>query len=401
MATSKLTAADVRKMRTPGRYGDGGGLWLVVVAPERRHFALRYTWQGKTREMTLGSAEHVSLATARQHAADARRLVDAGRDPLAERRPAAEPVAAAVVTFAAVAEAYIAINEAGWRNPKHRQQWRNTLTAYVYPEIGASAVPDIDAMAVMRVLEPIWTTKNETAVRIRGRIEKVSDFARVKGWREGPNPAAWRGNLQFGLPARAKAQAVGHHAALDWRDTPSFMVALRGREGVGALALEFAILTAARSGEVRGATGDRYRPRPVDDPGSPHEGAKGTPGPAVPCRPNGAANGPRVRDRGTHISGTATRSALVRHESDGGAARMGRGELTAHGFRSSFRDWAAETGHPNDIAEAALAHTLSSKTVVAYQRGDLLERRKTLMDTWAEFCGSCAATSMADTGDSR
>jgi hypothetical protein len=255
-AAYKLTATAVRTMRTPGKYGDGNGLWLVVTTPERRAWVLRYMRQGRSREMSLGNARDVTLAEAREKAAEARRLLAQGIDPLDQRQASksAQPATAAIVTtFAQAADRFIAQNEAGWRNPKHRQQWRNTLATYAFPHVGELPVAEVDTAAVLRVLQPVWTKLPETASRLRGRIEAVLDFARVQGWRDGSNPAAWRGHLALALPPKSKVRRVEHHAALDWREMPPFMAKLRERDSFGARALEFAILTAARSGEVRGA----------------------------------------------------------------------------------------------------------------------------------------------------
>lgn len=392
----KLTAMAVRSMRQPGKYGDGKGLWLVVSTPERRAWVLRFMLRGKSREMTLGGADTVSLAEARARAEDARRLLTQGIDPLeqrqADRTTAAKPVEQ-VVTFMDAAERYIAQNEAGWRNPKHRQQWRNTIATYVAPVIGAMPVADVATKNVLQVLTPIWTTKPETATRVRGRVEAVLDFARVQGWRDGPNPALWRGHLQLALPSRNKVRAVKHHAALDWREMPAFMTKLRERDSMGARALEFAVLTAARSGEVRGATwGEIDLQRAVWSVPAARMKAKREhrvplSAPAITLLGAVAA----TRQQGTPdefvFPGQEARRPLSDMTLTAVLRRMGRGELTAHGFRSSFRDWAADHGEPADIAEAALAHVVGDKTAAAYRRGDLLDRRRGLMDRWAAFCG--------------
>jgi integrase len=342
--------------------------------------------------MSLGNAEHIGLAEARQMASDARGQLAHGVDPLDERRAEKAPPAAPTPTFAEAAERYIAGHEAGWRNPKHRQQWRNTLATYAAPVIGSLPVSDVDTTAVLRVLEPVWPTKPETATRLRGRIELVLDFARVQGWRDGPNPALWRGHLQLALPSRNKVRAVEHHAALDWREAPAFMAQLRLQAGFGAMALRFAILTAARSGEVRGArwleidndaalwavSADRMKAkRPHRVPLS--DAALDILKTAATLRHNADPRAfvfPGQRDKRPLSDMSLT--AVLR--------RMNRGELTAHGFRSTFRDWASETGQPADVAEAALAHVVGDKTVAAYQRGDLLERRRQLMSDWADYC---------------
>ena len=251
------------KVRTarPGRYGDGRGLYLLVRSAEARFWLFRYRRDGHMREMGLGSVAETSLAEAREKAANLHRAVKGGTDPLAERaaRAAAEKAAAhqatvRALTFSDVADRYLAAHQESWRNPKHRQQWRNTLGTYAAPILGSLSVADVDTGAVMHVLEPVWRKKTETASRLRGRIEAVLDYATARGWRTGENPARWRGHLDNLLPARGKVAKVEHHAALPWRETGAFMAALMEQEGVAALALRFAVLTAARTGEIIGAT---------------------------------------------------------------------------------------------------------------------------------------------------
>ncbi|WP_428490112.1 tyrosine-type recombinase/integrase [Rhodopila sp.] len=392
----RLTAMAVRGLRQPGKYGDGDGLWLVVATPERRAWVLRYMRQGKSHEMTLGNVDIVGLAEARERASDARRLLAQGIDPLDQRHAAREvrPTAPAhLTTFAEAAERYLGQHEAGWRNPKHRQQWRNTLATYAHPSLGALPVTDVGTPEVLRVLSPLWSTKPETASRVRGRIEAILDYARVQGWRDGPNPALWRGHLQLALPARAKVRAVQHHAALDWRETPAFMAKLRARDSFGARALEFAILTAARSGEVRGATWaevDIERatwiiPAPRMKAKRQHRVPLSAPAVAIikamaALRQDDAPSGfvfPGMRQ--SRPLSDMSLTAVLR--------RMGRGELTAHGFRSTFRDWVSEgTTYAGEMAESALAHAVGSKVEAAYRRGDLLAKRAEMMADWAAFC---------------
>lgn len=406
--TNKLAANVVRLKQEPGRYPDGGGLSLIVVTPERRHWQLRYMRNGKAREMSLGSVENVTLSQARDIATEARRLLAQHIDPIDQRKAeqaaqAAEPVR--VTTFSEAAERFIAGNEPAWRNPKHRQQWKNTLKTYAAPIIGNLPVAQVATTHVMQILEPVWTTKPETATRLRGRIEAVLDFARVQGWRDGPNPAVWRGHLQLALPSRRRVRAVEHHAALDWREIGTFMAGLRQREGEGARALEFAIMTAARSGEVRGA---RWSEIDLQAglwtvPASRMKGGRQHRAPlseaamvilrgAAETRDNDAPD-PLVfpGQRQNRPLSDMSLTAVLR--------RMKRPELTAHGFRSSFRDWCAETGQPADIAEAALAHAVGDKTVAAYQRGDLLERRRKLMADWADYCARTTEVSPIVTQD--
>jgi integrase len=352
--------------------------------------------------MGLGPFPDVSLAVARDKATAHRRQRQDGTDPLdaQQARRQAERVAVANGrTFREVAKDFIDRNKAAWRNAKHRQQWENTLATYVYPELGTLPVSAIDTGAVVRVLEPIWTTKPETAGRVRGRIEAVLDAAKVRGFREGPNPAQWRGNLALLLPARAKVRKVEHHAALPLDDMSAFLSALRGRQGMAAQALEFTILTAARTGEVLGATWGE-----IDLDAKvwtvPAERMKAGREHRVPLSAGAIAILAKVRPlalvsdgepdsvapifpghrRALPLSNMALLMVL---------RRMKRDDVTAHGFRSTFSDWASErTAFPHQMVEMALAHAIENKAEAAYRRGDLFEKRRKLMDAWAGFCGS-------------
>ena len=259
-----LTAALVQKGTKPGRYGDGAGLYLLVRSREAKFWVFRYTRAGRMREMGLGPASGrtaVKLAAVRVRARELHTRVCEGKDPLAERdaetaksKAEAARAQAGAITFAQVADMYIAAHEASWRNRKHRLQWANTVRDYVLPAIGDLPVGSVDTGAVVKIIEPLWRAKTETASRVRGRIEAVLDYAKARGWREGENPARWRGHLDHLLPQRSKVQRVEHHAALPWREIGAFMAELREQDGIAARALEFAILTAARTGEVIGAT---------------------------------------------------------------------------------------------------------------------------------------------------
>jgi integrase len=391
----KLNTAKLRTLTKPGAYGDGGGLYLQVRGAEQRSWLYRFKLHGKPHLMGLGTVADVSLAEARDAAAATRKLVRQGIDPIARRRAARVDAAGRVGlnTFAEVADAYIAAHEAGWRNAKHRQQWRNTLDTYARPVLGGLGVAMVDTGAVMRVLEPIWREKPETASRLRGRIESVLDYATARGWRTGDNPARWRGHMDNLLPSRGKIARVEHHAALPWRETGAFMADLAKEAGVGALALRLAVLTAARTGEVIGA-----RWSEIDMPAAVW---------TIPAERMKAGREHRVplSDAALDLLRQAAKLAMKQDPESfvfpGWKAgkplssmamlmllrRMGRGDLTAHGFRSTFRDWCAEvTNYPREIAEAALAHTLRDKTEAAYQRGDLMEKRRRLMTEWAAFC---------------
>jgi integrase len=394
------------KHAKPGRHCDGNGLFLLVKETGKKSWVFRYKLAGRERDMGLGGAYgpgSVTLAEARARAVELRKLVRAGVDPITDRKAALIEAAAQshakatqAITFKSVAAAYIAANEVGWRNAKHRAQWRSTIETYVYPYMGDLPVADVATSHVMAALEPVWHTKPETARRVRGRIESVLDYARAREWRTGENPARWRGHIANLLPARSKAARVQHHAALPWREAGAFMTMLRKREAVAARALEFAILTAARSGEVIGA---RW-----------HEIDLGTALWTVPASRMKAAREHRV-PLSTDAVALLTEMAKLQPAEDGdGSAmvfpgakpgqplsqmamlmllrRMERSDLTAHGFRSTFRDWCAEaTSYPNEMAEIALAHTVGDKVEAAYRRGDMIDRRRRMMDDWANFCG--------------
>ena len=418
-----LTAAGV-KHAAPGVHGDGGGLYLRVKPDGRASWTFRYQIAGVRRDLGIGRARGpgaVSLSDARGKAAEARRLVAEGRDPLAVRELEAAVLREAEAarerqarnSFRQVAEACIAAREAEWRNAKHAAQWEATLATYAFPIIGDMAVDAIGVPDVLRVLQPIWTTKSETAARVRGRVEAVLSYAAATGLRpRGFNPASWRGNLDAILPAAAKVkrrvrEANGraeHHAALPWQQVPAFMRALAARDGAAALALRFAILTAARTGEVVGAEW-----REVDMDAAvwtvPAGRMKGGREHRVPLSPAALdvlreAAERAGRTRGRRVPGG--RQAAVQHGLVDGAApderRRSLGEparwadaqgrpVTAHGFRSAFRDWAGEcTNAPREMTEAALAHTVGNKVELAYRRGDALDKRRTLMDAWADWC---------------
>jgi integrase len=295
-----------------------------------------------------------------------------------------------------VADLYIAAHEGSWRNPKHRQQWRNTLAAEAYPHMGELPAADVDTAHVMAALEPIWRTKPETATRLRGRIEAVLAYAKARGWRSGENPARWRGHVANMLPKRSKVAPVVHHAALPWRDVAAFMADLRAEGGLAPRALELTILTAARSGEVLNA---RWPEFDLDEAvwTVPAERMKGGKQHRVPLAPAAVAllrSLLVLRDakRGDWVfPGARTARPLSNMAMEMVLRRMERGDLTVHGFRSSFRDWCAEsTGYQREVAEAALAHTLGDKVEAAYRRGDLFEKRRRLMEDWATFCARIA-----------
>lgn len=389
----KLTARTVDAIREPRRYGDGAGLWLHVGPTGGKSWVLRYKRHGRAREMGLGPVDLVPLAEAREKARQARRKLLDGIDPLDERaaeKRAAEVERARAVTFTDAAEGFIAAQEAGWRNRKHRQQWRSTLRTYAEPVFGKLPVAEVDTDLVLRALEPIWTEKPETASRLRGRIEAVLDWAAARKLREGANPARWKGHLDTLLPARSKVAAVKHHKAVPWREVPDAMARIAGAGGIGAAALRFAVLTACRSGEVRGA---RWAEIDMDarEWVVPAERMKARKAHRVPLSDAAMAVLEEMRPLAGGGDGLVFPSTKPgRSISDMTMAavlkRLGIG-ATVHGFRSSFSDWAAETtNYPHEVREMALAHTVSNAVERAYRRGDLFERRRRLMEDWARYC---------------
>jgi integrase len=398
-----LTPLAVRRLRSPGKYPVGvHGLVLHVVSEHRKNWILRFMLNGHERTMGLGSATLVSLPEALEKALAARKHLAQGIDPIEHRRAerqaaqeAARVQQASSTTFAEAAAAYIAAHEAGWRNAKHRQQWRNTLAVYVEPFIGHLPVGAVATEQVLAVLNPIWRIKPTTASRVRTRIELVLDHAAAHGWRSGPNPAIWRGGLRALLPAAAKLRPVAHHAALDWHEAPGFVADLRARVEVAARALEFLILTAARLGEVRGARWDE-----IDLERAtwliPAQRMKAKREHRVPLSaPALAILAARAEQRDTNNLVFARNSygpPLASRALDIVLQRMDRSELTVHGFRSTFADWANEaTNYPNLVIEQALAHTVGSQVERAYRRGDLFTRRQALMSEWAALLTRPAA----------
>lgn len=398
MQINRLSVAAINAKTKPGLYADGGGLYLQVAKGGSKTWIFRYMLAGRPRKMGLGSIHTVPLKLARERAAEQRlKLLDAD-DPIELRkaeRMAKLAAATTALSFKEAAEQYIKAHRAGWKNVKHAAQWEATLKTYAYPVFGDLAVSRVDVALVMRVLEPIWSAKPETASRVRGRIESVLDWAKARHLREGENPARWKGHLDKLLPARGKVAKVEHHAALPYTEIGAFIRDVQKLDGNGARALEFAILTAARTGEVVGA---KWQEIDLDDGmwTIPAERMKAGKEHRVPlssraieilqAMPREKGN-PYVfiGDRkGRPLSNMAMLMTL---------RRMGRSDLTVHGFRSTFRDWTAEqTAYPNEMLEMALAHTVSDKTEAAYRRGDMVEKRRRLMDDWAAYCGTVKDT---------
>jgi integrase len=383
-----LSAKEVANKRKRGYYADGGGLYLRVSSSGTKSWMFRYRKAGKLRDMGIGPLHAVSLAEARRRAAEQRTLLADGQDPIEQRKAVREQQAletAKAISFSECARRYIKFRESSWKNAKHATQWTNTLHTYCGPVFGDLPVAAVDTALVHKVLDPIWSEKRETARRLRSRIESVLDWATVRGFRKGDNPARWRGHLDKSLPQIKKKRHVRHHPALDYREIGPFMTALRAHDVLSARALEFTILTATRTGEVIGArveefdlaqgiwaiSGDRMKA------GKEHR---------VPLSRRAVELVKEVKGeefvfespRQGPISNMAMLTLLK---------RMGRADLTVHGFRSTFRDWAAEqTDYPREVAEMALAHVVGDETEAAYRRGDLFDKRRALMNDWAAVC---------------
>jgi len=385
---AKLTATGIKAIKAPGRYGDGAGLYLLVTGAGARSWAVRVQKNGKRRDIGLGSAAKVSLADARIKAAKARSQVEAGIDPVAERRKAA-----GIPTFRQAAALVHAEAQAGWRNGKHNKQWLSSLETHAFPKIGDVSVSELDGPMVRDVLAAIWLVRPETARRVRQRIASIVDWATAKGYRAAPLPMT---TINRALPKQKRSDS--HHAAMAYADVPAFLADLRDKVTVGRLALQFAILTAARSGEVRGATWDE-----ID-----LDAALWT----IPAD--------RMKAGKEHVVPLSPASILVL--SAARAVHTGKGNLvfqgrkadkpisdmtltkvmrdmgltaTPHGFRSTFKDWASETtGFANELSEAALAHAVKDKTEAAYRRGNLLDKRRQMMAAWGLFCRGAQASNV-------
>jgi len=390
-----LNAQQVQRASNPGYYFDGAGLYLQVAKGGSKSWVLRYVIAGKAREMGLGSLVTYSLAEARDRATAYRKMVDDGTDPIEHRKLTLlnkRTADANIITFDEAAKRFIAANESGWRNPKHGAQWRSTLANFASPVIGDLPVSAVTTAHVLRILEPIWSTKTETATRVRGRIEKVLDWAKVQGYRSGDNPALWRGHLSEALPKPSKVAKEGHHAALPWAEIGAFMAVLKAMPGIAARALEIIILTATRTSETLNAKWTEFDL----DAGLwviPKERMKSFREHRVPLSESAIRilrDLPHVNDY--VFPGAKENAPLSNMSCLAVLKRLGLTDLTVHGFRSTFRDWISEsTAYPRDVAEMALAHTIEDKSEAAYRRGDLIEKRRALMSDWAVHCATIRA----------
>lgn len=427
----RLSAIKISNLKEPGYYADGGNLYFRIARPHKdvlgkdpdaigaRGWVFRFTVASRTRDMGLGAFPEISLAAARELAGKCRKLVTEGIDPIEQRRAAIEQrradraaqrvAAAKSKNFEDCARECIADREAAWRNAKHRMQWSSSLKRYANPTLGKLPAAEIDDGLVLRVLKPIWQTKPETASRVRGRIESVLDWARVHGYRKGENPARWKGHLDQILPPRSRVRRVRHHPALPFAELPDFMVDLRAQEGVAARALEFTILTVARTNETIGA------PRTEINATQktwivPADRMKAEKDHRVPLTARALSIVQDVQSdassflfpaaKGGSLSNMAMAEVIRRMN----ANRKKQGlppyvdplqnnrPVVPHGFRSTFRDWAEErTNYPTHVVEMALAHTVDDKVEAAYRRGDLFEKRRRLMAAWAEYSASAPA----------
>jgi integrase len=393
----RLSDIAVRAKKRPGYVADGGNLYLRVAPGGSKQWMFRFALRGRTRDAGLGPYPTISLVQARQEAERLRRLVATGIDPIEARnkeREAARVAAAKAVTFEACAREFIASHERGWRGPRTAKLWRAALETHVYPVFGNEPVGNVDTTLVLRSLQPIWAETPTMAGRVRSMIETVLDSAKARGLRDGQNPAQWRGHLDHLLPSRRKVRRVQHHPALPFTEIPAFMAELRAMDDLPARLLEFLILTASRSGEGRSARWDEFDLKQAMWV-IPPERMKGGREHKVPLSPRAVIileQMARLRlsdfvfpgqSERRPISGIGLRRLL----------RKLRPGVTVHGFRSSFRDWAAETTNfPNHVVEMALAHAVSDAVEAAYRRGDLFEKRRRLMEAWAQYCQRKAAS---------
>lgn len=416
------TVESLVKAETPGLTGDGDGLYFQVSKTGGTSWVFRYKVAGKARTMGLGRYPETRLAEARQKAAEARKLTKAGVDPLAAReaererqqveqelerqrieaeRTALERAKTRAVTFKTVGADYIAAHRAGWKSAKHAQQWENTLATYAEPIIGHLPTDEITTAHLLEILQPIWGEKTETASRVRNRIELILDAAKARGLRDGENPARWRGHLDKLLPKRSKVQARAHHAALPWTDLPAFMSVLAEHDDLTYYAMRLTILTACRTSEVLGATWDEIdlEARTWTIPAERMKAGKLHRVPLSDAALAVLASLPRVAGSPYLFPGARAGRPLSNMAMLMGLRRLERGELTMHGFRSTFRDWAAERTHyPREVCEMALAHVVAAGAEAAYWRGDVFEKRRSLMADWGAYATTAPAGGVIEAG---
>ena len=388
-----LTDLQVKKLTKPGAYPDGKGLYLQVRISGAKDWFYRYQIGGKGKKCGLGPYPTISLEQARLDAHEYRILRKNGIDPIQNKKEQAQQEAleeSRNITFKECALAYIESHKSGWKNKKHAQQWENTLSTYVYPVMGKLSVQDVDIDLILKVLEPIWHLKTETASRVRQRMENILDWAKVRRYRDGENPARWKGNLDKLLPARNRVQKPKHFVAMDYRLLPDYYKKLIIKKTLTSNALAFTILTAARNGEARAATWAEidHKAKSWTIPANKMKAGREH---RIPLSKEAftilKAMQPFKRPNDDLIFPGQSKNKPVSEASLLKLVKQEDMTLTVHGFRSSFRDWCAEqTSYPREVAEAALAHTLKDKTEAAYQRGDMFEKRRKLMDSWSEYC---------------
>jgi integrase len=404
--TNRLSALTIKKDLPPGLYADGGGLYMQVSQQATKAWIFRFTRAGVPRKMGLGPVsvkpddKRITLADARQKAAAARSLLIDGVDPIAARdarRAQATLADAQAVTFKHCADEYLKDNEGSWKNKVHRKQWASTLKTYVHPVIGALPVAGVDTGLVLKILRPIWNVKPETANRVRGRIETILDWAKTHTYRQGDNPARWKGHLDNVLPKRSKVKRIRHHPALPYADLPELVADLRDIEGITARSLEFTILTAGRTGAVIGALlsevdlDAKIWTVPHDRAGTKIDGDEPRRIPLSDRAIEILKELPR-QDGNPHLFIGAKRGKALSNMAMLEMMRDLRPGYVPHGFRSTFKDWCSETTHyPNEVSEAALWHVVADKVEAAYRRGDLFEKRRALMRDWATFCSGKAS----------
>lgn len=389
----KLTDRAIKSKKEPGRYADGGGLYLQIGPSGTKAWLFRFMRGGNARQMGLGALDVVSLQEARAAVLACRKLLHQGLDPIESRREGRLKAlldTSRSMSFRECADAYITAHRAGWKNAKHGAQWQSTLETYCFPVLGALPVSGIETGHVLKVLEgEFWLTKTETATRVRGRMEKILDWAGARGYREGPNPARWQGHLDKLLPRPAKVKKVEHFAAIPHPEVSAFYKALGREQSVSARALQFIILTATRTKEVLGAKWLEIdlASRVWTVPASRMKAGKEHRVPLSDAAMAILSGLPRMADSDYVFPGAQSRKPLSNMACLALLRRMNRTDLTVHGFRSTFRDWAAETTNfSREVAEMALAHTIREKVEAAYRRGDLMDKRRAMMQQWADYC---------------